>query len=386
MAGAAACLLAGAGGAGCSPPAPVAGTYQSGSRLHAPLAGTVMGGCAPPLEAVVFSTTGMASKVVSLNGAYVGPVFNGYGSSCALTTPGASGVDLWRIGAPVDADTVFPPITERTEGDAAGVPPACDTCTDGIQDGTETDVDCGGSCAACGSYHACHTSSDCVSQICTSGTCVPPVPQCSDGLEDGNETAVDCGGGTCPPCQEGEGCNTDSDCASVFCAHVNGASAGVCALATCAADLCAPSCPGFPCAVGAPCVTSFECESSVCLAGVCAPLNGCDPATAVDLTKMNNVTISFGGALGNVYSPACILISGNPPLTTITFQGDFATNPLQGGEVLGGVETPATMPPLSGAVTSGTTYSFPVGPMAVGFYSIPNGTSGMKGAIFVVLP
>ena len=48
------------------------------------------------------------------------------------------------------------------------------TCTDGIQNGTETGIDCGGACAAC--------------------------PTCTDGIQNGDETGVDCGGPDCEPC------------------------------------------------------------------------------------------------------------------------------------------------------------------------------------------
>lgn len=49
------------------------------------------------------------------------------------------------------------------------------TCTDGIQNGDETGVDCGGTnCPAC--------------------------PTCDDGIQNGDETGVDCGGSSCPPC------------------------------------------------------------------------------------------------------------------------------------------------------------------------------------------
>lgn len=49
------------------------------------------------------------------------------------------------------------------------------SCTDGIQNGDETGVDCGGSsCPAC--------------------------PTCSDGIQNGDETGVDCGGPDCAPC------------------------------------------------------------------------------------------------------------------------------------------------------------------------------------------
>lgn len=49
------------------------------------------------------------------------------------------------------------------------------TCTDNIQNGNETGVDCGGpDCPAC--------------------------PTCSDGIQNGDETGVDCGGPDCAPC------------------------------------------------------------------------------------------------------------------------------------------------------------------------------------------
>ncbi len=66
-------------------------------------------------------------------------------------------------------------------GDETGVDcggtncPACPTCNDGIQNGSETGVDCGGpDCAAC--------------------------PTCNDGIQNGSETGVDCGGPDCAPC------------------------------------------------------------------------------------------------------------------------------------------------------------------------------------------
>jgi len=52
------------------------------------------------------------------------------------------------------------------------------TCTDGIKNGTETGIDCGGSCSPC----------------------VAP-PTCTDGIQNGTETGVDCGG-TCTACSQ----------------------------------------------------------------------------------------------------------------------------------------------------------------------------------------
>jgi uncharacterized protein (TIGR02145 family) len=52
------------------------------------------------------------------------------------------------------------------------------TCTDGIQNGTETGIDCGG--ATC--------------DACSLG------PTCTDGIQNGTESGVDCGGDACPAC------------------------------------------------------------------------------------------------------------------------------------------------------------------------------------------
>ncbi|HYP98892.1 MAG TPA: hypothetical protein VER96_09465 [Polyangiaceae bacterium] len=49
-------------------------------------------------------------------------------------------------------------------------------CQDGAKNGTETDVDCGGSCAGCLEGRACLAASDCQSGDCRSGSCyLPPV-------------------------------------------------------------------------------------------------------------------------------------------------------------------------------------------------------------------
>ena len=51
------------------------------------------------------------------------------------------------------------------------------TCEDGIMNGEEEGVDCGGPC--------------------------PPCPTCEDGIQNGEEEGVDCGGPDCPPCNVG---------------------------------------------------------------------------------------------------------------------------------------------------------------------------------------
>ncbi len=75
------------------------------------------------------------------------------------------------------------------------------TCDDGIQNGDETGIDCGGSCAACatcddGIQNGDETGIDC------GGSCVA-CATCDDGILNGDETGIDCGGPDCEPCQTG---------------------------------------------------------------------------------------------------------------------------------------------------------------------------------------
>lgn len=87
-----------------------------------------------------------------------------------------------------------------------------DTCNDGMLDGDETDIDCGGSCNPCENGSACVSDSDCISNHCINGLC-EELNTCNDNELDGDETDIDCGG-SCNPCNENQHCYTDSDCSS----------------------------------------------------------------------------------------------------------------------------------------------------------------------------
>ena len=91
------------------------------------------------------------------------------------------------------------------------------SCIDSLRNGTETDVDCGGSCVACGLNKACALNSDCASGLCSGGYCVA-VGNCHDSTANGSETDIDCGGGTCSACANGKACKINSDCTSSLCA------------------------------------------------------------------------------------------------------------------------------------------------------------------------
>jgi len=88
-------------------------------------------------------------------------------------------------------------------------------CADGMKNGDETALDCGGVCSGCADGLACEIDSDCLSKICTLSSC--QVPACDDFVHNGLETDVDCGG-TCPnKCADNKGCIQASDCFSGVC-------------------------------------------------------------------------------------------------------------------------------------------------------------------------
>jgi hypothetical protein len=68
--------------------------------------------------------------------------------------------------------------------------PTGPTCTDGITNGAETDVDCGGTCPRCATGKICASRNDCASARCDLGNC----EQCADPLTD---CGTDAGGGMC---------------------------------------------------------------------------------------------------------------------------------------------------------------------------------------------
>ena len=99
---------------------------------------------------------------------------------------------------------------------------ACPTCDDGVQNGAETGVDCGGpdcgGCATCddGIQNGGETGVDCGGADCTA------CPTCDDGVQNGSETGVDCGGpdcDACPTCNDGirNGSETGVDCGGPDC-------------------------------------------------------------------------------------------------------------------------------------------------------------------------
>jgi hypothetical protein len=91
---------------------------------------------------------------------------------------------------------------------------------DGQKNGDESDVDCGGKTTGaprCGVGKSCNVGDDCESKACAAATCAPP--SATDKVQNGDETDVDCGGKStnAPKCAAGKGCLVHADCESDGC-------------------------------------------------------------------------------------------------------------------------------------------------------------------------
>ncbi|RLB54004.1 MAG: hypothetical protein DRJ42_10325 [Deltaproteobacteria bacterium] len=150
----------------------------------------------------------------------------------------------------------------------AGDSSAPTACTDGMRNGDETSLDCGGSCPPCSDGSGCSVGADCASGVCRAGFCL--VPNCMDGAANGDESDVDCGG-SCDPCDGGLSCSAGTDCRSGIC------EAGICAVTGCTdgtrngeesdVDCGGSECPA--CFGGSMCAAAEDCLSMICSAGFC---------------------------------------------------------------------------------------------------------------------
>lgn len=145
------------------------------------------------------------------------------------------------------------------------------SCSDGIRNQGEVDVDCAGPCAArCAAGHDCRSSAECAPGLfCPPATQLCAPPSCQDGLQNGSETGLDCGG-TCAGCAVGGACLGGADCASGLCRE------GLCAAPSCDdlvrnQDETDVDCGGVcgPCAPGRACALDSDCQSGACQDGSC---------------------------------------------------------------------------------------------------------------------
>lgn len=166
-----------------------------------------------------------------------------------------------------------------------------------IEDGGRV-CDDAGNCVECNQPADCGSDEDCVDHRCVSSAC-------SNGAQDGDETDVDCGG-SCPACSDGQRCSSYEDCASGFCEPSGGGGAGGGAAGRCAACAADADCDARPdsfcdgatgdctddLAGGASCDRDAQCS------GVCSPAEQVCCDTACDGTCQSCLASQTGGTDG----------------------------------------------------------------------------------------
>ena len=227
---------------------PQPSTSNAGPDQTAPTSSTTLAGNTPVYGTgtwtILSGTGGSIASIHSPGSLFTGTLGVAYTLQWAIATPCSTSTDVVLI-------SLGP------------------TCSNGIKDGTETDIDCGGLCATkCTVGQHCLVGGDCQSGTCTATVC--QTPSCSDGIKNGTETDVDCGG-ACAKCADGKHCMAASDCQSGVC------SATVCMPPTCfdgvkngtETDIdCGGSCT-TKCAAGKHCLVNGDCQSGICTGTVC---------------------------------------------------------------------------------------------------------------------
>ena len=170
-------------------------------------------------------------------------------------------------------------------GETDAGPDAASPGGNGIKDGTETDIDCGGGApgvSPCANDKVCAKAADCTSAFCNAQL-VCKTPTGTDEAKNGDESDIDCGGTTtgAPRCETDRTCNGAPDCVSLVCAE-----AGVCNVATGTDEVkngdesdvdCGGTTTGAPrCAVDKLCLSGADCLSRGCgYEGTCVSAPSC---------------------------------------------------------------------------------------------------------------
>ncbi|HEY0133804.1 MAG TPA: hypothetical protein VGB85_06975 [Nannocystis sp.] len=183
-----------------------------------------------------------------------------------------------------------------TGPETTGAPPACG---DGMHNGDETDLDCGGSCKPCGPGGRCQTPADCafgdcLDNFCQKAECIgpedcPPALPCMGSMctKDGRCAAVPAGDGE--PCDDGDACTSAAVCKGGMCVETSqvdcSAFDGPCRAAVCNPNTgnCAVEWlfEGEPCEDGLGCTWFDQCSQGECVGKPPGPLLSTDFSDAL---------------------------------------------------------------------------------------------------------
>lgn len=174
-----------------------------------------------------FAPTGNGTETAPETGTSSGST----GDTTATTT-GATGSTGVTPTTGTTTGTTSPAATTGTSSGSASTASTATTmlpesCDDGVLDGDETDVDCGGSCPPCEDDEMCAVNGDCASQACKSGVCLGD-PACTDEAPCG-PSALACHASACVDfacvdeplddvvCDDGLVCTSDDACVAGAC-------------------------------------------------------------------------------------------------------------------------------------------------------------------------
>ncbi|MFK7907623.1 MAG: T9SS type A sorting domain-containing protein [Chitinophagales bacterium] len=174
-----------------------AGTTAGGAGLSSPIPFT---GTSTKMSVRVWSPQTGVNVLLKVENAGNGGIFI---EAFANTTVAGDWETLTFDFAPVNLNNIYNKVSIFFDFGTAYPESLCETCYDGIQNGDEEGIDCGGTnpnCVSCDlgctdmyahNYNAAASIDD--------GSC----ETCYDNIMNGDEEAVDCGGALCAPCLMG---------------------------------------------------------------------------------------------------------------------------------------------------------------------------------------
>lgn len=159
-----------------------------------------------------------------------GPYTETVSSSGAGGAGGAGGMATSSTNASSNVSSTASSTASTSSSSSSGTGGEPATCVNGIKDGDESDLDCGGSCLTkCHTGSVCKSQDDCTTKVChvaagaNFGVCSFDLISCNNGVQDGNETDLDCGSEECNQCDLNKKCLVDADCVKYLkCKDVSG--------------------------------------------------------------------------------------------------------------------------------------------------------------------
>jgi len=195
-----------AGGAG-----PTGGAKSTGGVFTAMTGGSsgVTGGAAPTGGASGMPNSGSGGRTPSASGGRSGQGGSGiFGGGTELGGETGDG-----------GEDPMPSTGGTSTGTGGGAPR--DPCSDGKRNGSETDVDCGGSCALCALGMSCDSGTDCEGGNCEGGNCAVP-GHCAHGWRDDpcGESCLERTQSDQRACELVLDCFVENDCGPATCTGV----------------------------------------------------------------------------------------------------------------------------------------------------------------------